>query len=120
MGTCKKRPQRDRGPRRAQVRSPCRILFCRHTASAQTPCRRLRLLDECVLGGCRLLPERRRESATHSAICGGIGNEMARNDAFGMFRADVDRLTRLPTSFITPSRYLESSRVPKAKSECEP
>ena len=82
MGTCKKRPQRDRCPRRAQVQSPCRILFCRHTASAQTPCRRLRLLDECALRGCRCSPKRRRESATDSAICGGIGNEIARNNGF--------------------------------------
>lgn len=57
MGTCKKRPQRDRGPRRAQGQAPCRILFCRHTASAPEPCRRPCLLDECALRGCRLLPE---------------------------------------------------------------
>ena len=59
MGTCKKKPQRDRRPGRAQVRSPCRVLFCRHTGSAPSPPRCPCLLDEWSPRDCRLLTERR-------------------------------------------------------------
>ena len=113
MGTCKKRPQRDRGPRPAQVPSPCPILFCRHTASAQGPSRRPCLLDGCLLAVAVCSPERGRESATDSAMCGGTGNQTARKTGFGRFpqTAIVRRAYRLVPD--SPSRSCGVPRTPQ-------
>lgn len=85
MGTCKKRPQRDRGPRRAQVPSRCPILFCRHTASAQGPSRRPCLLDKCAVGGCRLPQRTRPRIGNRFGNVRGYRQQTARTTGFGEF-----------------------------------
>lgn len=90
MGTCKKRPQRDRGPRRAQVPSRCPILFCRHTASAQGPSRRPCLLDKCAVGGCRLPQRTRPRIGNRFGNVRGFRQPNSANNGFRRVSADRD------------------------------
>ena len=99
MGTCKKRLQRDRGPRRTQAPSPFPILFCRHTASAQRPSKCPCLLDECAVGGCRL-PHR-----TRSRIGNRFGNVRG-------YRQPNSPNKRVSASF---RRSRSSARVPAGR-----
>ena len=70
-------------------------------------------------------PKRRRESATHSAICGGIGNQIARNNGFRQFRTASwanTHTTRRPVAQCpvlcrrgaSDARHADSQRLPAA------
>jgi hypothetical protein len=94
MGTCKKRPQRDPGPRPTQVPSRCPILFCRHTASAHGPYRRPCLLDKCAVDGCRLPQQTRPRIGNRFGNVRGYRQQEHPNNRFRQVSADLDRPAR--------------------------
>ena len=114
MGTCKKRPQRDRGPRPAQVPSPCPILFCRHTASAQGPSRRPCLLDKCAAWRLPFTPPNAAANRQPIRQCAGVpATKQPEQRVSASFRRS--RFVRRAYGLVrAPHRALAgSSRVPQ-------
>ena len=118
MGTCKKKPQRDRGPRVAQVQSPCPILFCRHTAPAQGPSQSPCLLDKCAVGGCRLPQRTRPRIGNRFGSVRRYRQQERANNGFQQVSADLDRPARTDWSGSRPSR--SSGLLPRAATGIRP
>ena len=112
MGTCKKRPQRDRGPLPTQVPSRCPILFCRRTASAQGSSRRPCLRDKRAVGGCRLPPRTRPRIGNRFGNVRRYRQQEHPNNGFRQVSAGVHRPARTDWCGLFRDPPLRPNRAP--------